>query len=192
MRDGIRFLATMGLALVVVIGCGGSGGTPGPAATTASSGTTATSGATAGPGATASAAAAATDQPSADGGGGATGVCALVTADELAGILGVPVTTRVLAGPPDTCDIQADGAPIAAFVLTPSGGGAVYSAYAADPAATTIPGMGDKAAYSPTAQLLVILKGDTLLSMAAFDPDKTPEERLELLKKIGAIAAGRM
>jgi hypothetical protein len=52
--------------------------------------------------------------------------------------------------------------------------------------------MGDKAAFSPSQQLLVILKGDTLLSMSAYDQSKTPEERLELLKKVGVIAAGRM
>jgi hypothetical protein len=119
-------------------------------------------------------------------------VCALVTSDELAGIFGVPITTTVVAGPPDTCTIATAGAPIAAFVLTTSGGGPVYDAYAADPGATQISGMGDKAAFSPSQQLLVILKGDTLLSMSAYDQSKTPEERLELLKKVGVIAAGRM
>jgi hypothetical protein len=119
-------------------------------------------------------------------------VCALVTTDELAGIFGAPITTEVFVGPPDTCSVKAGGTPVTAFVLTTSGGGPVYDAYAADPAATPVSGIGDKAAYSPTQQLLVILKGDTLLSMSASVADKTPEERLELLKKVGAFAASRM
>jgi hypothetical protein len=192
MRDVNRVLLTIGLGLVVVMGCS-SGGTastaPGSQAAPPSAAPGAASQA---PAATSAASVAGVPSQAPGGGGNLAGVCSLATTDELAGILGTAVTARVIAGPPDTCDVQADGAPILAFVLTPSGGGAVYSAYAADPGATPISGLGDKAAYAPSMQLLVVLKGDTLLSMSAFDPARTPEERLELMKKVAAIAAGRM
>jgi hypothetical protein len=191
MRDGIRFLATIGLGLIMVIGCGGSGGSPAAAGSQGAPATSATSASQA-PAATSVASVAGVPSASPAGGGAGGGVCALVSTDELAGIFGVPVTTTVVPGPPDTCTVAAAGAPLAAFVLTPTGGGAVFDAYAGDPAATTISGMGDKAAYSPAAQLLVILKGDALFSMSAYDQSKTPEQRLELMKKVGAIAAGRM
>lgn len=193
MRDGIRVLAMIGVGLVVVMGCSGSGASPTAAGSQAAPAGSAATGTGQAPAATSAASVAAVPSgPPAGGGGTGGGVCALVSTDELAGIFGVPVTTEVVAGPPDTCTVKAGGAPIAAFVLTPSGGGAVYEAYAADPGATSVSGMGDKAAYSPAQQLLVILKGDALLSMSAYDAAKTPEERLELMKKVGAIAAGRI
>lgn len=188
MRDRIRRSALIGLGLFVVMGCSGGG-----AAATAAGSQAAPPSAAPGGASQAPAPSVAGVPTKAPGGGGTTaGVCSLVTTDELAKILGVPVTTRVLTGPPDTCDVQADGAPILAFVLTTTGGGAVYGAYAGDPAAISISGMGDKAAYSPSSALLVVLKGDTLLSMSAFDPAKTADERLEQMKKVAAIAAGRM
>lgn len=133
------------------------------------------------------------------GGGAAADVCALVTPDELGGILGKPVKSAVIAGPPDTCDIQStDGAPLAAFVLTKMGGvaaSAVYNAYASAPGASTIAGIGEQAAYDPSQGTLLILKNGAVLSVAVFDdgsgsPDAAA--RLELMKKIGSIAAGRM
>ncbi len=188
---GSDVLRTIGLGLVVVMGCSGGGAAATAAGSQAAPPSAAPGGASQ-PGATSAASVAGVPTKAPGGGGTTAGVCSLVTTDELAEILGVPVTTRVLTGPPDTCDVQADGAPILAFVLTTTGGGAVYGAYAGDPAATSISGMGDKAAYSPSSALLVVLKGDTLLSMSAFDPAKTADERLEQMKKVAAIAAGRM
>jgi hypothetical protein len=134
--------------------------------------------------------------PSAGGGGGGGGtddVCALVTVDELEQIFGVSsVTTRVLAGPPDTCDIQNDGAPLAAFVLVTSNGAAIFSAWASDPDAVDIPGLGDRAIYSPGSLLLVVLKGDRAMSIAAFDDGRSEDERLELMKETLAIAVNRL
>lgn len=190
MRDRIRLSALIGLGLVIVMGCSG-GGAAATGAPSQAAPRSAAPGASQAPAAT-SAASVAGVPTQAPGGGNLAGVCSLVTTDELATILGTAVTTRVLAGPPDTCDVQAAGAPILAFVLTTTGGGPVYGAYAADPGATTISGIGDKAAYAPSQQLLLVLKGDAVLSMSAFDPAKTPEERLEIMKKVAAIAAGRM
>jgi hypothetical protein len=137
------------------------------------------------------------EAPAGGSGNVAVDVCALVTEGELGGILGEPVQTIVFAGPPDTCDIQStDNAPLAAFVLTTMGGVAaatVYEAFAADPGSTDIGAIGEKAAYNPTQATLVILKNGSVLTVAVFD-DRTADEaaRLELMKQIGSIAAGRM
>jgi hypothetical protein len=192
MRDGIRFLTMIGLGLVVVVGCSGSGASPTAAGSQAPAVSSAPTNAPGGADATPEPSAADATEPPAGGGGSAAGVCALVTTDELAGIFGVPVTSEVIAGPPDTCDIQSNDAPLAAIVLTTTAPSYVFDAYASDPSATAVSGIGDKAAYSSEQQLLVILKGDTMLSIAVTDAARTPEERLELMKKVGALAAGRV
>jgi hypothetical protein len=127
------------------------------------------------------------------GGGGTAGVCDLVTTDELEQIFDVAsVTAATLAGPPDTCDIQTDGAPLAALVYMPANGAAVFSAWVSDPTAVDMPGIGDRAAYLPGQLLFVVLRGDATLSFAVLDESRSEEERLELMKGIAAIAAGRM
>jgi hypothetical protein len=130
----------------------------------------------------------------APGGGSTAGVCDLVTVSELEGILGLsPVTTEAFPGASETCDIQADGAPIGAFVLTRVAGPYVYDAFAGDAGSTAISGLGDKAAFNPNQGLLVIAKGDGVLSIAVYDDGtKSEAERVELMKAIGSIAAGRM
>ena len=140
------------------------------------------------------------DTPPADpagAGGAAGGVCELVTADELQGILGAAVSLTVFAGPPDTCDIQStDGAPLAATVLTAMSNvaaSAVFDAYAGSPGAESITGLGDRAAYDPNQAVLVVLKADKVLTVAVFDDGSTDAAaRLELMKQIGSIATRRM
>jgi hypothetical protein len=131
------------------------------------------------------------------GGGTAVGVCELVTADELQGILGTSVSLTLFAGPPDTCDIQStDGAPLAATVLTVmsnAAASAVFDAYAGSPGAQPISGMGDKAAFDPAQGVLVVLKADKVLTVAVFDDGSTDQTaRLELMKQIATTASGRM
>lgn len=131
------------------------------------------------------------------GGGQAGDVCALVTADELGDILGQPVRTAVIAGPPDTCDIQsADGAPLAAFVLTKMQGVSatfVFDAFAGSPTAEQISGIGEKAAYDPNQGALLVLANGAVLSVAVFDDGTAGADViLDLMKRIGSAAAGRM
>jgi hypothetical protein len=126
-------------------------------------------------------------------------VCALVTGDELAAILGTAVATHVFAGPPDTCDVQStDGAPLAAFVLTNMSGVSasfVYDAFAGSPTATEIGGIGEKAAYDPAQGALVVLENDAVLTVSVFDDGSGSTDeatRLDQMKQIGAAAAARM
>lgn len=204
MIDYRRFVPVLTTLVLVLAACGGggsgaaptgaSGPTDAPAQTQAAD--PGQSEAPAGAAPVASADTALVSEPP-SGGGPAADVCALVTGDELATILGTPVKTQVFAGPPDTCDIQStDGAPLAAFVLTNISGvsaSAVYDAFAGSPTAEAISGIGEKAAYDPSQGALITIKNGAVLTIAVFD-DGTANEaaRLELMKQIGSIAAGRM
>ncbi len=186
------------LAIMVALtlaACGGGGGS----ATTAPTGAAVTSGPTQATttdapttDAPATGAPAATDAP-AGGGGSAADVCGLVTADELASILDVSsVVLTVFQGPPDTCDIQSgDGALLAATVLTVDGA-ITFGFIKAGSGVQEVPGLGDEAIYIPDSLLLVVRKGDSMVSIAVFDDGRSESERLELMKQIGTIAAGRM
>jgi len=189
MRSVIRMVC---LGLVIASGCGGGAATQEPAPGGDTPETSAAP--TELPGSSPTEAAPASADPGEGGGSsGTTDPCALVTAAEYERIFGVSgVTTAVVAGPPDTCDVQADGAPLAALVIVTTSGQAIFSAWASDPDGVEIPGLGDRALYSPQALLLVVLKGDTALSMAALDESRTEEERLELMKEAMSIAVGRL
>jgi hypothetical protein len=188
------------VVLWVAAACGGGGTSATPASNPTAAESQAIGGAPSEAVVPGAASVAPSDAPAAEpggGGGAAGGVCELVSADELEGILGSAVSLTVFAGPPDTCDIQStDGAPLAATVLTVmsnAAASAVFDAYAGAPGAESITGMGDKAAYDPTQAVLVVLKADKVLSIAVFDDGSTDEAaRLELMKQIGSIAAGRM
>lgn len=186
------------LFLVLVISaCGGGGGTTATDAGGGGGTTTDAPSATDAPAATDATtpteAPAATDAGS---GGGATGdVCGLVTVAEMEGLFGVSgVTQQLFAGPPDTCDYQLDSAPFVAMVLSGAefGAEAVFDAMAADPASESIGGIGDRALYNAQMLSFLVQKGDALLTIQVLDESRSEEERLELMKQIGATAAGRM
>ncbi|MEX1168735.1 MAG: hypothetical protein WEE50_01195 [Chloroflexota bacterium] len=186
-------------AVVLVAACGGgSGQTGAPAAalsqTPAAPAVEPTDGSTTGGAASAEAPPAPTDAEPPSGGGAVGDVCELVTEEELGGILGVPIKTFLLAGPPDTCDIQStDGAPLAATVLSTIQASLTYDVMAADSASTSVSGIGEKALYNPNQAILLVLKNGALLTVAVFDDGSAGEAaRLELMKQIATIAAGRM
>jgi hypothetical protein len=132
------------------------------------------------------------------GGGAAAGVCDLVTADELAKIFNVSaVTTTVFAGPPDTCSVDSDaGDALVAWSYSVTNAGtaqATYDAFVSDPSSVEVSGIGDSAALVENTGLLV-LKGAALsvIGVTGGGDDLSDDERNELAKQIGAIAAGRM
>ena len=199
----VRTMRSFGVPaiLVIVLGaCGGSAATAAPAANAAPDAPSASADAPAPSEAPATAAAASEAPPPAPAGGGgsAEGVCGLATPDELSGILGASVTTHLLQGPPDTCDIQSDGAPIASMTLTlpdeqlgldPA---LVFQAMTAAPGLTDVPGIGDKAVFDEPGETLIILKGNSLLVVAVYPGAASLDERQAMMKEIGTIAAGRM
>jgi hypothetical protein len=197
MRRSMQGLA----ALVLMAGlaaCGGGGATSAPAddgAAGATAPTTplATTDAAASEGAAAEASVAAVELPSVPTGGGAGGdVCGLVTPDEMGSIFGVSgITQEVFAGPPDTCQYAYDNTGFVAMVLIPTGGRATWTAYSYEEGAVPISGLGDEALYSPTTELVIIRKGDAVVSIALFEPPNGGDKQ-DLLTQIGKIAAGRM
>lgn len=184
--------------VILVAACAGSAATTPPQAEAVEP--TATSEEAGGaPSAEASAAPSAAEPAPAGGGGGVADVCALVTNDELASILGQPTTTEVFAGPPDTCQVgSTDGAGLAAYVLTEMSGVSasfVYDSFAGSPTATEIDGIGEKAAYDPSQGTLVVLKDDAVLTVSVFDDGSGSTDeatRLDQMKQIANAAAGRM
>jgi hypothetical protein len=180
-RRPITLLATVALVLAA---CGGGGGSataaaPGGGAATSSPTQATTSEATTAP----------------TSGGTAAGVCGLVTADELAEVFGVPsVTTTVFVGPPDTCSVESDaGDALAAWSYSTANAGSTYDMFVLPAQSVDVPGIGDKAAFVDNTGLLV-LKGDALVVIGVMTGvgDVTQDEMNELMKQIGALAAGRM
>ena len=194
MRAPVRWLAMLAVGVVVVSACGGGGGGTSsepsqPASSVAASAAPSEGAASTEPSVAPSAASSA--EPST--GGAAGGVCELVTASELDDIFGVSgITTRVLAGPPDTCDVQLDDAPIAALTFLTTDASFVFDAFAADPSSQDLSGIGDRAIYFPTNNIVAVLVGDGMVSVSAFATDRTPEQNVELMKAIAKVAASRM
>jgi hypothetical protein len=192
MTDFRRTTPLFATIVLILAACGGGGGGDGGGATSPA--------APADGGATTDAPASEappTDAPAepAGGGGTAAGVCELVTADELAKVFNVPsVTTTVFQGPPDTCSVDSDaGAALVAWSFSTASAKVVYESLALESQSIAVPGIGDKAAFVDNTGLLV-LKGDALVVIGVMSgvEDLTEEERNELAKQIGAIAAGRM
>lgn len=202
MTDIRRPISVFAAIVLVLAACGGGGGGAGNASTepadgAATSGPTQVAATEAPIGAAPTDAAPATEPPS-GGGGTAAGVCDLVTADELAEIFNVSsVTTTVFAGPPDTCAVDSDaGDPLVAWsysVTSATAAKATYDAFVSDPSSVEVSGIGDKAAFVQNTGLLV-LKGAALsvIGLSSGVEDLSEDERNELAKQIGAIAAGRM
>jgi hypothetical protein len=192
MRALVRPSVLVVIALILLAACGGGGaGSPTPRASPQASVGTASTEPSAGTASTEPSSEASAAPSS--GGGTAAGVCELVTADELAGIFGVAVTTSVIAGPPDTCIVASTvGDPLTAWVLTTVQAKTTFDALTVDPSTVQVPGIGDKAAIVQNTGLLV-LKGDSLLTISiSGGADMSEDEVLAATKQIGTFAAGRM
>jgi hypothetical protein len=199
----VRILTSLGV-LLLVAACGGSPSTP-PGATDAGGGAVespAAGGGTtpppddAAPSGDASQPPAGASTDPGTAGGRADDACALVTSAEVDTAFGVSGSTlQLVDGFPPTCDIQVDGAPLAAIVLVTDGTTAstMYDVWAGDPDKVDIAGLGDRALYAPSNAILIIQRGDRVASLAFFDDGSlTQDERVERLKVLGAAAAGRM
>ena len=157
-------------------------GTPAPAATAG--------GGQATPAATD--AAAATAQPG--GGGGGSSACDLVTTGEMASALGTgALTSQGDPGPPPGCAFKLGDKPVAALVLTVSGGDATYDAMAGDAGSVAVSGIGDKAILAEAAHELLVMKGGKLLVVVlTTEAASLPTATADMYKQIATIAAGRL
>jgi hypothetical protein len=201
MTDHRRFSPILATLVLFLAACGGSGASStGPAGGAATpeptQGSTTEAPATEAP-PTEQLATTPAETAAGGGAGTAAGVCDLVTADELAAIFGVAfVTTTVFEGPPDTCSVDSDaGDPLVAWsysVTSATAAQTTYNAFVSDPSSVEVPGIGDKAAFVQNTGLLV-LKGAALCVVGVTGgEDLSEDDRNELARKIGAIAAGRM
>jgi len=128
------------------------------------------------------------------GGGGAPDACALVTADEAAGILGIEgVTTELTPGDFSYCFYSdAAGDLIAASSYTARGGHAAFDIWKAGAGVQEIDGIGDDAVFDPSSATLFVSKSDALLGMTAGIGTDPEAQRLDWARQFGQIAAGRM
>lgn len=180
MRIGVLAGAAFMLA---AIACGGNAEPGGatPASTASASGA----------GGAATTAAKATGAASGASGGGALDACKLLTADEVARVTGIAVgKVTPTPGEPSYCSYENSAGRVIA--------GTVYARNKDFPGSSkddvVIPGLGEKAKYSATGGSgLQILKGGTFVAMnlSAGAGDLKPEQILDLLKQLGAIAAPR-
>ena len=182
--------AALWLGVALVVGaCSSSGG-----GATAASGGNGTPAPAATQGVQPTDAAQATPATGGGGGGSAAGLCDFVTAAEMASALGTgALTTKTDDGPPPGCAYELGDKPVAAMVLTASGGEGAYDAMAGDAASVAVPGIGDKAILNEPAHELLILKGGKLL-VVVLTPENAslPAATADMYKQIATIAAGRL
>lgn len=100
-------------------------------------------------------------------------------------------------------EVPATGAIVAYAELQP-GAGATWSTVKDAPEVTAVTGVGDDALWQPAylSVKLFVLKGDAVLSLALgtlsgvpideLPAETSPEDLLELAKRVGILAAGRM
>jgi hypothetical protein len=120
-------------------------------------------------------------------------VCGLITAEELASVMSATnVTTEAIAGDPSYCSYRAAGVLVAATSYDTKNADVVFPSFAAEAGATVVSGIGDKAVFSPSTATLFIVKGSKIVGITAGAGTMPIEQRLDLSKQLGAIAAGRL
>ena len=190
-------------ALLLVTACsqsGASSAASGGAPTAASAAPAASPSSDAGP----SAEPAASPTAAASAGGAATGACALISAEEVAGVLGFTVAAS--ANDEATCiyEVPDTGAIAALAQVARDGAVTTFGTFKGNPEATPVTGLGDEAVWlpGPAAVELHILKGTALLSLAVGTlsgvpidglPDNiSPDQLLTMAKALGTIAIARL
>jgi hypothetical protein len=127
------------------------------------------------------------------GGGGASDACGLITADEVATIMGVAsATAEATAGDPSYCNYRSDDAFLVATSFGTQNAELVYGAYEGEEGAAAVSGIGDKAVFSPSLATLFFVKGENIVGITAGDGSMGIGDRQDLAEQLGAIAAGRL
>jgi hypothetical protein len=103
------------------------------------------------------------------------------------------LTTQADPGPPPGCGYKLGDKPVAAVVLTASGGQGAFDAMAADSGSVAVAGIGDKATLNEAAHELLVLKGGKLLAVVlTTESASLPAATPDMYKQIAQIAAGRL
>jgi hypothetical protein len=200
-----RLVILVPVALLLVTACGQSGASSG-----ASAGASPTAAASAAPAASPSSGGGSSPEPAASAsagasaGGAATGACALISAQEVAGVVGFTVAAS--ANDEATCiyEVPDTGAIAALAQVARDGAVTTFGTFKGNPEATPVTGLGDEAVWlpGPAAVELHILKGTALLSLAVgtlngvpidgLPDDISPDELLTMAKALGTIAIARL
>jgi hypothetical protein len=129
------------------------------------------------------------------GGGGAAGLaCDLLTAEEASGVIGGGAfTPESLPGDPSYCTYKtADGGSALSVSLGQKDAKMAYDAWASASDTVKVDGIGDGAAWVPSLNTLLILKGDKVMGITAGPAGVEGDQRLDWSKALGAIAVSRM
>ena len=201
-----RLVMLVPVALLFVTACGGTGASPTGTGGASSPVPVASAEPGASPssdaGSSAEPAASATAAASADVSAG--GTCGLITAAEVAGIVGTAVVP--VSPDPSSCvyEIPDTHAIIALTQVVSNAAAATYDGFKGNPEAKAVTGLGDDAVWLPAnaAVNLHVLNGDKMLSLAvgtlsgvpidALPSDISPEQLLDMATKLGAIAVARL
>ncbi len=190
----IKTLAAAAL-LLVGVACSGTNetaGTDAKAATTATAAATTSSGASSGATTAAKAATtAATAAAATKAGGTAADACSLITPAEVGQVMGVTGVTvdnlPELNGASNCIYKGPDNKIVVATAYLKAGVGA----FNAMGGAQAESGLGDKALWETNTAALMILKGQTVLSITAGDGSMPLARRLELSRQLGALGVAR-
>ena len=184
----LRTTRWLTLATTLIVAACGGGGT----ATSAPGVTLAPGQPTAAPGTQAPAA------TQAGGGGTYSGkVCDLISAGEIASILGVSgatgTETPISNGSGGCYWLDASGSPVIAIsVLVGVSSLDVWNTYKSQPDTVLIPGVGDGAGFIPTAQTVFVVKGNVLVGIQAGGPGSTAEVRQAKGTEFAKVIAARL
>ena len=127
------------------------------------------------------------------GGGGAADACALLTPEEVGGVLDASgVTAQGTPGEVSYCMFSsADGDLLAATSYVKQGGRQVFDAWSG--ASDTIPvdGVGDDATFDPNSATLFMVVGERLVGITAGDGSASQDDRLAWATELGVLVSGR-
>ena len=201
-----RLVMLVPVALLFVSACSGTGasptGTGGASSPVPATSPAAAASPSSAAGSSAEPAASATAAASADVSAG--GTCELITAEEVAGIVGTAVVP--VAPDPSSCvyEIPVTHAIIALTQVVSNAADATYENFKSHPEAKAVAGLGEDAVWLPAnaAVNLHVLKGDKMLSLAVgtlsgvpideLPSDTSPEQLLDMATKLGVIAVARL
>ena len=187
-RGPIHFHRYLFVAVVMTLAVAACGGNEAESTTTAGDNiaTTAVSGAT-------------TSQPASDTtlpdtGSGGGEACDMMTAEEVAGVMGVDITTtEPLSGTVSYCAYKdGDGNSVVATSFTTVDAETTYQVWASASGVSTVSGLGDGAVFDPNSATLFILKGGSFIGITAGDGSVDVADRQALAEQLGAIAVDHM
>jgi hypothetical protein len=194
MQSGRSLQALVVITLLAAAGCQTATAptaTPLPAATDKPAGLTAEPAQPTAPPALPTAAPGA-GNPTAPPAGGAAEACTLLTTDDVQAVVGTEVTGTIpTPGYPSICLYLTATNPAGAFSYWP-GGGPLWTVYESSQSLEPVSGVGDSALWEAQTASLIVLKGDSLISITAGMGSDELSTRQQWAKQLAAIVVSRL